>query len=380
MVAGKVAMMSDNEIERGRAKQDWFLEHGSIQAELMKLKKEALRPKAEEIKKKDDQANALPQTTPPVAEGPTGQVPKENTGTGPSGTIEGTRYAEKIPEPPKVERVDDVVKEVAGEGSEGKAPRLPTGKIPTAPNLTQKIASVIQLENKLKRRKYEMERNNRTKDTRSEESAPIPTEMPEVKGTSPVPGPEIVTITDIENVGPMAIPQDILGTAVNGPVDSAPPTVPKRSVQDMELFRTDLDLDTDREVKDAVPSMDQEGHPTIPDLEAPIPDEAPQRPEVEPRSETLNLMGPETLNDGPIKGPDHLLPEGPPKEGPDNGHDNGFDGTKAVIDTDEERPKKSRNGNEWLEVSRGPKRSVKNEEKGSSPFGRIINLFRKKGR
>lgn len=380
MVAGKVAMMSDNEVERGRAKQDWFLEHGSIQAELMKLKKEALRPKAEEIKKKDDQANALPQTTPSVVEGPSGQGPKESSGPEPAEMIDGTRPVENVPEPPKVERVDDVVKEVTGEGSDGKAPRLPTGKIPTAPNLTQKIASVIQLENKLKRRKYEMERSNRAKDTRSEESATVPTEMPEVKGTSPVPGPEIVPITEIEKGGTMAVPQDLPGTAGNGPVNSAPPPVPDRQVQDMEQPRTDLDLDTGREVKDAVLSMDQEGRPTIPDQEVPTPDVAPQMSDVEPRPEAQTLVGPETLNDGPVEGADNLPPEGVPRKGPDNGHDIMDDGSKPVNGIEEERLKKGRNGNEWLEVSRGPKRSVRKEDKGSSPLGRIINLFRKKGR
>jgi hypothetical protein len=39
--------------------------------------------------------------------------------------------------------------------------KLPKGKIPASPDLTRKIANVIQLENKLKRRKYELEKKER---------------------------------------------------------------------------------------------------------------------------------------------------------------------------------------------------------------------------
>jgi hypothetical protein len=64
-------------------------------------------------------------------------------------------------------------------------PRLEEGTIPTSPELTSKIANVLQLENKLKRRKFELEKRSAMKEI------PPPPKKPE--------GSEKKTVIDWED-------------------------------------------------------------------------------------------------------------------------------------------------------------------------------------
>jgi len=380
-------MMSDNEGERGRAKQDWFLEHGSIQAELMKLKKEALRSKAEEIGKKEV-SNGDPSSEAPSGEGTdNGPVQRGGPGQDPSEQKDGCHPIDRAQSPPHVDRVDDVVNEVEGDGSEGRAPRLPSGKIPTAPNLSQKIASVIQLENKLKRRKYEMERNSREKVASAEESASPPKEAPDVTVTPTLPAPEPVTVSSLDKDGPSTVPSEVQGIAAAGPDENAPRYVPDVPVHDTAQVRTDLDIDIGREAKVEGPMSDQnvpappkveEMSPAngathgqgidgqlasqpIPDAEQPIPDA-------------------EVPMEGRIEMSSPLQDEGAAMDRPDDRNDKGTEGTGSPFRTNGEWSEPGRNSKEWLEVTKGPKRPAKREEKASSPFGRILGLFKRKGK
>ncbi len=380
-------MMSDNEGERGRAKQDWFLEHGSIQAELMKLKKEALRSKAEETGKKKV-SNGDPSREAPSGEG-TENGPGQRGGPGqePSELKDECQPIDRAQSPPHVDRVDDVVNEVEGGGSEGRAPRLPTGKIPTAPNLSQKIASVIQLENKLKRRKYEMERNSREKVASAEESASPPKEAPDVTGTPTLPAPEPVMVASLDKDGPLTVPSEIQGTSAAGPDESAPRTVPDVPVQETAQVRTDLDLDIGREAKVEGPLSDQ-NVPAPPKVEEMSPaDGATQRPGIDGQlasqpipEEEQPIPDAEVPMEGRFEMSTPLQDDGTEMDRPDDRNDKGTEGTGSPFRTNGERSEPGRNSKEWLEVAKGPKRPAKREEKGSSPFGRILGLFKRKGK
>jgi len=74
-----------------------------------------------------------------------------------------------------------------------------------------------------------------------------------------------------------------------------------------------------------------------------------------------------------------LQDDGTEMDRPDDRNDKGTEGTGSPFRTNGERSEPGRS-KEWLEVAKGPKRPAKREEKGSSPFGRILGLFKRKGK
>ncbi|MCU0798898.1 MAG: hypothetical protein MUC62_04425 [Candidatus Thermoplasmatota archaeon] len=375
-------MMSDNEVERGRAKQDWFLEHGSIQAELMKLKKEAMRPKADDPAKKDTSVGPASSEAPHVNDMTDG--PGERSGPGPQRPEpkDDRQPIDRAPDPPRVDRVDDVVKEVECGDRGDKAPKLPAGKIPTAPNLSQKIASVIQLENKLKRRKYEMERNSKAKGAAPDETEPTPKEAPDAIGPPSQPvGPEAVKVPSLEEEATLNPPSDMPGTNFTGTDQNAPLPIQDIPVQETAQVRTELDLDTGRGQKDDVPINVQDTTEQPPLQEIPDPlDGTDHGIGIEVQADPQPMAGQEVTIDGPVERSDPPQNISTAMDGADGGVKIVAEATKDTHRTADDRPQPERTGKEWLEMSRGPRKPAMREEKSGSPFGRILGFFKKKGK
>lgn len=95
----------------------------------------------------------------------------------------GTDARSESPEPRKQYQPDMTIKQMLGGEDKEKVkdtknrspkepPRLEEGTIPSSPELTSKIANVLQLENKLKRRKFEIEKRS------SDREVPPPPQKP----------------------------------------------------------------------------------------------------------------------------------------------------------------------------------------------------------
>lgn len=138
---------------------NWLEEHDSIQMELLKMKNELMGYGKEEKRipktatDEDHDSSDESSLKGILAKSSPGKEMEDNDGS-------------RLAPPPSVERALDErkKKEIESKSTEeddeenDQAARLPSGKIPTSPDLTSKIAKVMQLENKLKRRKFELEK------------------------------------------------------------------------------------------------------------------------------------------------------------------------------------------------------------------------------
>jgi hypothetical protein len=142
--------------DQKKARMNWLDEHDSIQLELLKMKEDIVKDpeinskeskphkekEAEDSSRKD--THTLRKDVPDRMEEVEKITPAET-----SSSTEPLFRQEALTQ----RRSDDIPKE--------EPAKLPKGKIPASPDLTRKIANVIQLENKLKRRKYELEKKER---------------------------------------------------------------------------------------------------------------------------------------------------------------------------------------------------------------------------
>ncbi|MFO8050802.1 MAG: hypothetical protein R6V01_03795 [Thermoplasmatota archaeon] len=151
--------MKDEE-EKGSGKDSWLSTHDMIQDELLKMKQELIQEKNEE-KKEEDIKEANPMVddiaTDQKTESVTESTVPERTQGAPTGAgemnIKQLLGAEEEKESRKIKERNNERKE--------HPPRLEKGTIPTSPNLSSKIANVLQLENNLKRRKFDLERKKK---------------------------------------------------------------------------------------------------------------------------------------------------------------------------------------------------------------------------
>ncbi len=165
-------MIEENEKKPGGQK-NWLKEHDSIQVDLLKMKDDLIRE--DETIPEFEGINDAPEQ--PIYEevlktDPKPTPPKERIH--PGMTIKQMLGMKKEQKPPAVKEKRDTT-----------PPRLEEGTIPTSPELTSKIANVLQLENKLKRRKFELEKRSAMKDI------PPPPKKPE--------GSEKKTVIDWED-------------------------------------------------------------------------------------------------------------------------------------------------------------------------------------
>ncbi len=140
-----------------KAKMDWLDQHDSIQLDLLKMKEDIVRetPGSTPNDKKEHTEND--RTTEKSFKDLVNDVPQKG-----SDNVHNNSMDLKQIEKEKRTTTSGITFGMEGEGGERKeAPKLPAGKIPTSPDLTMKIANVIQLESKLKRRKYELEKKER---------------------------------------------------------------------------------------------------------------------------------------------------------------------------------------------------------------------------
>lgn len=175
-----------SEEENGKENGSWLEEHDTIQMELLKMKDDLLKEskdpepivtdKTEEAKMNKKMASLIPgmEEPEPVIEEPIKEKPS-------------------IPFPPIMEKQEQKV--TNDEDRNSKNDPTP-GKIPTSPHLTNKIAKVMQLENKLKRRKFEMEKeeqrkNKKVKDREVEEEDDVAPSHPKEKEDHREPEPKL---------------------------------------------------------------------------------------------------------------------------------------------------------------------------------------------
>ncbi|MGA1872836.1 MAG: hypothetical protein ACMUHY_04130 [Thermoplasmatota archaeon] len=156
--------MNDHEEEKDKGQKSWLKEHESLQVELLKMKDELMSELDSGPKKGQQRRPAHPPEEPP------------------SGTISQKSAQD---EQTKARRDTELtIKQMLGgtdqaQPKEGKKettrepPRLQEGTIPTSPDLTSKIASVLQLEDKLKRRKFELEKRSRGKEIPPPPTRPV---------------------------------------------------------------------------------------------------------------------------------------------------------------------------------------------------------------
>lgn len=169
--------MSGNDEEVQGEEGSWKSEHDAIQLQLKQMKEQFL---------KDTEVLVKPETGPEPEPAP---EPKPSEPARASGEMSIKEMFKS-----GIYKTDDDIDE--GEplppartpSKERKEPpRLEEGKIPVARDLTEKIANVIQLEDKLKRRKYELEK----KQARSSFPPPpiSPVSRAEDKNKGPINGP-----------------------------------------------------------------------------------------------------------------------------------------------------------------------------------------------
>lgn len=135
--------------DKRKDQKNWLKEHNSIQIDLFKMKDEFLSEKEPAIQTGDKGEERIPsgKEDPPTSERPA-RSPKEAITERNCGEL--------------------TIKQLLGEKTEGKTttiekkqsldpPRMAGGQIPASPDLSGKIANVLLLEDRLKRRKFELE-------------------------------------------------------------------------------------------------------------------------------------------------------------------------------------------------------------------------------
>lgn len=224
--------------------KNWLKEHDSIQLDLLKMKEEMLGEISDE---KDAD----------VLEGPHGamepageEITKKNPDEPPRNGIpeEALPPLPKGPGlPDRVSKDADDEKMSSGENKEeegGKAPvRLPEGKIPASNDLTMKIANVLQIEHKLKRRKFEIEKSTR-KSKGKERPSPV---KPEVDMD--------MTQSDTNRNGTNSVP-----AGLDLPVPPPPPSERKGSIE----IENESERKSDDPIKSSAESIPQSHDPQGP--------------------------------------------------------------------------------------------------------------------
>ncbi|MBN1389196.1 MAG: hypothetical protein JXA22_00985 [Candidatus Thermoplasmatota archaeon] len=151
--------MTEDNKEKSNEQKSWIKEHDSIQVDLLKMKDELLTGQSPE---KEIKAETAQQSRTSKED-----VPKRD----------GDKVARKEGDPSFVAGELTIKQMLAGNGKAPKkevketrsaeAPKLAEGHIPVSPDLTDKIANVLVLESKLKRRSFELEKEAREDDTTS---------------------------------------------------------------------------------------------------------------------------------------------------------------------------------------------------------------------
>ncbi|MGA1792892.1 MAG: hypothetical protein ACMUHM_02985 [Thermoplasmatota archaeon] len=157
--------MNDQGEDKEKGQKQWLKEHETIQVDLLKMKDELLSeldgqgpgpaPGSKPVQRKEGGPPPNVPERPPPREPAQTKPPQEMTIKQMLGGIE---------QAPKKEMKDRGSKEPQ---------KLEEGKIPTSPDLTSKIANVLQLEDKLKRRKFELEKRARGKDVPPPPTRPV---------------------------------------------------------------------------------------------------------------------------------------------------------------------------------------------------------------
>ncbi len=143
--------------DQKKARMNWLDEHDSIQLELLKMKEDIVKEPDTISKDSEDQKEkSAEKDTHLFRNDIPDQIEEDAKGS----------QAETSPIPEPTYRQEALKPKNGDDGSQGEPPKLPKGKIPASPDLTRKIANVIQLENKLKRRKYELEKKERAEKER----------------------------------------------------------------------------------------------------------------------------------------------------------------------------------------------------------------------
>jgi hypothetical protein len=240
--------MDDEEVQKKDG--NWLDEHDSIQLELLKMKEDMMKTSKEPKKKKEEELE-------PISEEPPEKDDVEEEPIDTSFIPDSIKdREEKISTlPPEVE---SALKSSRNGSVKEKDPvKLDPGKIPASPELTNKIAKVIQLENKLKRRKFEMEKREREERSPKKENTRPQKKIEETKVTNddkqrsqpPPPPKEPLQIseidTDASNIQRITLEQDIQSrhdtarpeTATMVPNENKKRTVPKNADQRRIIIR-----------------------------------------------------------------------------------------------------------------------------------------------
>jgi len=153
--------MNDEVEGKEKDQKRWLKEHDTIQVDLLKMKDELM----EELNGMG--TGPSPPRRPETPSTPRAPERAPVQGSSPPRAPQELTIKQMLggnDQSPRKEAKDSVPKE---------PPKLPEGKIPTAPDLTSKIASVLQLEDKLKRRKFELEKRSRENDVPPPPTRPV---------------------------------------------------------------------------------------------------------------------------------------------------------------------------------------------------------------
>jgi hypothetical protein len=148
-----------------KSSHDWLKEHDFIQSELLKMKDELLKDSRKINEGSGERKNQDNEDSVEIWE------TEERSAPIPLGPVPESLDNEKKSEDEEDKDEEAISSDSPSGPSDSRQPkeederdgpsRLPEGRIPAAPDLTNKIANVLQLENKLKRRKFEIEKNIR---------------------------------------------------------------------------------------------------------------------------------------------------------------------------------------------------------------------------
>lgn len=162
--------MNEENNEKRNDQKNWLREHNSIQDDLFKMKDELISGKKQT---KEERKGETPYKREDLPDPEISKKPQKE-----AVTVRGNGEL--------------TIKQILGEKTESRKtddegarshdpPRITEGQIPTSPDLSNKIANVLLLEDKLKRRKFELERRSEGKKVPPPPSKPILEEKDEKK-------------------------------------------------------------------------------------------------------------------------------------------------------------------------------------------------------
>ncbi|MFW3146785.1 MAG: hypothetical protein ACMUIE_08245 [Thermoplasmatota archaeon] len=160
--------MSGNEEEEQKGGESWKNEHDAIQIQLKEMKEQFLKD-TEFLTKPKPEPEPKPQKEPEPE-----QKPSEKSKHSSEMSIKEMFRSGLYKAENEIEEEESLPPARATQRERKEPPRLEEGKIPVAPNLTEKIANVIQLEDKLKRRKYELEKKQAQSKVPPPPISPVP--------------------------------------------------------------------------------------------------------------------------------------------------------------------------------------------------------------